>query len=502
ILLFVFKLYFLICYHINMKTRVRFAPSPTGHLHVGGARTALFNYLFAKKTGGTFVLRIEDTDELRSTEESTKSIFQSMKWLGLKWDEGSMFDLSEKGEFGPYTQSVRESQGIYKKYAQQLLKEGKAYYCYCSNEELDARRKQAQLEKRQLKYDGRCRHLSAEQIEEFKKEGRKPVIRFKMPNEGQTVFEDLIHKQLKFENDLLYDFVMIKASGYPTYNFACVIDDHFMEMTHIIRGDDHISNTPMQLNVYKALNWAPPQYAHLSMILGSDGTRLSKRHGATSIEEYEKQGFLPETMKNYLALLGWGTSDSRDIFKKGELEEKFDLNGCQKSAASFDPVKLTWMNGEYIRQLSKEDLFAAAEPYLKDFGLNLDKANPMHFDIVGLEQEKYKLLTDVGNMVYFFFQDVKYDEEAIDKVLKAPDIDKILCGVKKTYAEISEFNDAVLEVKTREFAKANGFKNGQVFHPVRVSVSGKTKGPTLFKMIEYLGKEEVIKRIDKTLSLI
>ena len=485
-----------------MKTRVRFAPSPTGHLHVGGARTALFNYLFAKKTGGTFVLRIEDTDELRSTDESTKSIFQSMKWLDLKWDEGAMPDLSEKGDFGPYIQSKRESDGIYKKYAEQLLEEKKAYYCYCSSEELDEMRKKALSEKRDPKYDGRCRHLSAEEIEEFKKQGRKPVIRFRMPDDGQTVFEDLVHKHLKFENKLLYDFIMIKASGYPTYNFACVIDDHLMEMTHIIRGDDHISNTPLQLNVYKAFGWEPPQHAHLSMILGQDGTRLSKRHGATSITEYEKQGFLPETMKNYLALLGWGTTDSQDIFKKGELEEKFDLKGCQKSAAAFDPVKLEWMNGEYIRQLSKDELFDAAQPYLKDFGLNLDKANPLHFNVVALEQEKYKLLSDVGGMVYFFFQDVKYDETAIDKILKAPDIETILNGIKKTYSEISEFNDIVLESKTREFAKSNGFKNGQVFHPVRVSVSGSTKGPTLFKMIEYLGKEEVIKRIDKTLSLI
>ncbi|MBU2530250.1 MAG: glutamate--tRNA ligase, partial [Elusimicrobia bacterium] len=366
----------------------------------------------------------------------------------------------------------------------------------------DAMRTKALSEKRSPKYDGRCRHLTAAQIEEFKKQGRKPVIRFIMQEEGQTVFEDLIHKYVKFENKLLYDFIMIKASGYPTYNFACVIDDHLMEISHVIRGDDHISNTPLQLNVYKALGWEPPQYAHLSMILGQDGARLSKRHGATSITEYETQGFLPETMKNYLALLGWGTSDSQDIFKKGEIEEKFDLNGCQKSPAAFDPIKLKWMNGEYIRQLSKEELFDAAQPFLKDFGLTLDKNNPLHLDIVALQQEKYKLLTEVGSLVEVFFQDLKYDETAIDKTLKAPDIATILNGIKKTYSEITQFNDVVLEAKTREFAKANGFKNGQVFHPVRFSVSGRTQGPTLFKMIEYLGKEEILKRLDKTLSLL
>ncbi|MCG2725002.1 MAG: glutamate--tRNA ligase [Elusimicrobia bacterium] len=485
-----------------MKTRVRFAPSPTGHLHVGGARTALFNYLFAKKTGGTFVLRIEDTDELRSSEESIKSIFDSMRWLDLKWDEGTMPDLSEKGDFGPYMQSKRESLGIYKKYAEQLLREGKAYYCYCAAEELDAMRKKAQLEKRPPKYEGKCRHLSSGQIEEFRKQGRKPVIRFRMPDDGQTVFEDMIHEHVKFENKLLYDFIMVKASGYPTYNFACVIDDYLMEMSHIIRGDDHISNTPLQLNVYKALGWEPPRHAHLSMILGQDGTRLSKRHGATSITEYQKQGFLPETMKNYLALLGWGNSDSQDIFKKGELEEKFDISGCQKNSAAFDPVKLKWMNGEYIRQLSKEELFAAAEPYLKGFGLVLDKSNPFHLDIVAIEQEKYKLLSEVGGLVDFFFKDVKYDESAINKTLKAPNTEAILNGIKRVYSEISEFNDVTIEAKTREFAASNGFKNGQVFHPVRVSVSGRTQGPTLFKMLEYLGKEKVINRIDKALRLL
>jgi len=485
------------------KIRVRFAPSPTGHLHIGGARTALFNYLFARKYGGTFILRIEDTDELRSTEESVRWIFDSMQWLGLNWDEGAMPDGSEKGTYGPYIQSKRESIGIYKKYAEQLVKEGKAYYCYCTTEELEEMRKKAQLEKRPPKYDGRCRNLTSKQIEEYKMAGRKPVIRFKMPDEGITSWNDLIHKELSFENKLLYDFIMIKASGYPTYNFACVIDDHMMDITHVIRGDDHISNTPLQINLYKALGWELPKFAHLSMILGPDGTRLSKRHGATSVGEYRREGYLPHTIKNYLALLGWSTKDSQQIFEKGELEEKFDLEGCQKNPATFDPVKLQWMNGEYLRKLSKKELYELALPYLKESGLDLSFPKAPLEEIVYLEYEKYKVLKEIPQLLSFFFKEkIDYDEKAVTEVLKKPDTAKILSAVKENYLAISEFKEKNIEEETRKFSKQNGYKNAQVFHPLRVAVSGRTQGPTLFRMIEYLGKDLVLKRIDDALSLI
>lgn len=482
--------------------RVRFAPSPTGHLHIGGARTALFNYLFAKKYKGTFILRIEDTDELRSTGDSVKSIYESMRWLGLAWDEGAMPDGTEKGAHGPYVQSVREAQGIYKKYADQLLKEGKAYHCYCTTAELDEMRKKAQLEKRPPKYEGTCRHLSAAQIKDLEAQGRKPVVRFRMPDEGHTGWTDLIHKEVKFENKLLYDFIMMKASGYPTYNFACVIDDHLMEITHVIRGDDHISNTPLQLCIYSALGWALPEFAHLSMILGPDGTRLSKRHGATSVGEYSKQGYLPETMKNYLALLGWATTDSQQIFHKGELEDKFDLKGCQKSPAIFDPVKLGWMNGEYIRVLTKDELLALALPHIKEAGLDTSSGTVPLADIVALEQEKYKLLGEIPALVEFFFKDPVYNPEAVEKTLKKPEIPQILKGIKASYAALSEFKEAAIEAATRAYAKENNFKAGQVFHPVRVALSGRADGPTLFRMIEYLGKAESLKRLDKALTLI
>jgi glutamyl-tRNA synthetase len=384
-----------------------------------------------------------------------------------------------------------------------LIEKGYAYYCYCTPEELDEMRKKATLEKRPPKYDGRCRNLTQEQINKYKAEGRKPVIRFKMPDDGVTAWEDLIHGNLSFENKLLYDFIMIKASGYPTYNFACVIDDHLMEMSHIIRGDDHISNTPLQINLYKAFGWKLPEFAHLSMIFGPDGSRLSKRHGATSVGEYRKEGYLPETMKNYLALLGWSTKDSQQLFDKGELEEKFSLDGCQKNPAIFDPVKLKWMNGEYIRKLSKEALFDFALPLINDAGIDISKSRVSAVDVVALEQEKYKLLSDIPKLVDFFFRDsIEYSPEAVDKVLKKPEVLKILTGIRDIYSKIDDFKDTVIEEKTRLFAKENGYKAGQVFHPLRVSVSGRTEGPTLFKMIEYLGKDCVISRIDVALKLV
>ena len=448
-------------------------------------------------------MRIEDTDELRSTKESVESIFDSMRWLGLVWDEGAMPDMSEKGEFGPYVQSRREAVGIYREYAEKLIKEGFAYRCYCTPEELDESRKKALAEKRLPKYEGLCRHLAPGQAEKYEKEGRKPVIRFKMPDDGFTGWNDLIHKELKFDNKLLYDFVMLKAGGYPTYNFACVIDDHLMQISHVIRGDDHISNTPLQINLYKALGWEMPEFAHLSMILGPDGTRLSKRHGATSVQEYKKLGYLPDTVKNYLALLGWSNPESQQIFAEGELEEKFNLDGCQKSPATFDNVKLQWMNGEYIRKISREKLYEFALPYLQEAGLDLSAAKADVKDLVYMEFEKYKLLSDIpGRLEMFFKEEPAYDPKAMEDVLKKPETDKILSGIAAAYRELPDFSEKSIEEATRVFAKANGYKNGQVFHPVRVAVSGRAQGPTLFKMIEYLSRETAVKRINKTLDMI
>jgi len=479
-----------------MTVRVRFAPSPTGNLHIGGARTALFNWLFARKMKGTFMLRIEDTDELRSTAESVKAIFEGMKWMGLDWDEGAMPDGTDKGSFGPYFQAVRAHNGVYKKYSDQLIAEGKAYHCYCTPQELDAERKRADLEKRPYRYDGRCRRLTAEQKKELEAQGRRPVVRFHIPEEGTTEFHDLIRGDLKFENKLLYDLVIVKASGFPTYNFACVIDDHLMDISHVIRGDDHISNTPMQLNIYKALGWKHPEMAHLSMIHGQDGTKLSKRNGDVAVGDYAAKGLLPQVMRNYLALLGWSTSDSQQIFAKGELEEKFDIAGCQKNPAKFDLVKLSWMNGEYLRAMSPKELVEAAMPFIKAAHV-AEGADPAFLEkVICLEQEKYKLLTEIPHLIEFFFTEKPvFDQKAVDKVFKKPEARRVLEGMAKVYEAIPSFTEAELEKAAREFAAANTLKAGQIFHPVRVAVSGRTEGPTLFRMLEYLGRGKVVARM-------
>ncbi|MFH1618589.1 MAG: glutamate--tRNA ligase, partial [bacterium] len=382
------------------------------------------------------------------------------------------------------------------------IAEGKAYHCYCTPAELDESRRRAQLEKRLPRYEGKCRDLTAGQKAVFEAGGRKPVVRFRMPENGATVWKDLIHGELSSEHRLLYDFVMVKASGYPTYNFACAVDDHLMEISHVIRGDDHISNTPLQLNIFSSLGWTPPFFAHLSMILGPDGARLSKRHGAASVQEYRKQGYLPETMRNYLALLGWSTSDSRQIFAQGELEEKFDLMGCQKSPATFDPVKLKWMNGEYIRAMKPEELLDRATPFLKEAGVGLGEPRERLVSIVGLEQEKYKLLSGIPKLVDFFFtEDVLFDPKAVEKVLKNAQAEKILEGMKERYASVADFSEGPLESEARAFAGEKGFKAGQVFHPLRVAVSGRTEGPTLFRMLDYLGREKVLKRLERAIPL-
>ncbi|MBQ3666774.1 MAG: glutamate--tRNA ligase, partial [Elusimicrobiaceae bacterium] len=368
-----------------MTVRVRFAPSPTGFLHIGGVRTALFNYLFAKKNKGTFLLRIEDTDEERSTQASTDAIFEGMQWMQLNWDEGPMPDGTNKGPDAPYYQAIRADQGIYKKYIDQLIAEGKAYKCYCTEEELEANRQKCLAEHRPPKYSGKCAHLTKEEQAALEAQGRKYVIRFRMPTEGDVEWDDLIRGHVKFASKDLYDLVIQKTSGYPTYNFAVVVDDHLMRMTHVIRGDDHISNTPAQIQIYRALGWKEPMFAHLSMIHGPDGKKLSKRHGATNVVEFRNMGYLPEALKNYLALLGWATSDSQQIFAPGELEEKFDISGCQPSPAVMDPEKLNWMNGEYIRQTPIARLTDLALPFIEKAGINVAGVDRKRLEnIIGL----------------------------------------------------------------------------------------------------------------------
>jgi len=511
-----------------MSVRVRFAPSPTGYLHLGGARTALFNWLFARKEGGTFVLRIEDTDEVRSTDEAVLQIIHGLNWLGMDWDEGPGCELPRGGiepkkplakipedliqgigPHKPYFQMQRLE--LYRKYAEQLIKSGKAYRCYCLPKELEEMRKKALEEKRPPKYDGRCRNLTAEHEKKYVDEGRKPVVRFKTPQEGVTEFEDIVRGKVTFENSLLDDFVMLKSNGVPTYNFAVVVDDYEMKITHVIRGDDHISNTPRQILLYEAFRWKKPKFAHIPMILGSDGTRLSKRHGATSLDYYENEGYLPEAMMNYLALLGWATEDSQQIFTEEDLIEKFSLERCAKSAAIFDPQKLLWMNGEYIRKTKLEKLTLEAFPFIIKAGLVEGREYAEVEDgvklaltkAISLEQEKIKLLKDIPNLIgYMLKEDLEagdYEEEAKEKVLKASGTKKILLDCRDRLAKLEDFSEERLEKEIREYARESTKNTSDVFHPIRVAVSGRTRGPGLFALLSFLGKERVLKRIDFTI---
>ena len=476
---------------MSTKVRTRFAPSPTGFLHIGGARTTLYNWLFARRHGGDFVLRIEDTDEVRSTGDSVTAILDSIKWLGLNWDEGPVDEKSDRGPHAPYYQMKRVD--VYRKCLDQLRAEGKAYRCYCTKEELDEMRRIAQLEKRPPRYDGRCRALSDAARKELEAQGKKWSIRFKMPVEGATIVDDKIRGMVSFENKLLQDLVIWKTTDGPTYNFCCVIDDHLMEMSHVIRGDEHLSNTPSQIQIYYALGWTPPAFAHLSMILGPDGSKLSKRHGATSVLEYRDQGYLPHTMRNYLALLGWSNSESQQLFTDADLISKFDLEGCQKSPATFDTVKLQWMNGEYIRQTPLPELIELAKPFLEKAGL-VGLPGPSFEKTVALEKEKFKLLSEIPTLIEFFYKPVVLTEKG-SKVLSAPGAKDALVALAEALMDFAPFEDKALEARIRKFVEEKGLKAGQVFHPLRAAVSGRTEGPTLFLMLEIMGKEQVLARL-------
>ena len=482
--------------------RVRFAPSPTGFLHVGGARTALFNWLFARNHGGKFILRIEDTDEVRSTQESVGAILSGMTWLGLDWDEGpDPSGEGEKGPFGPYSQMSR--QDLYRNYAHDLVSQGKAYPCFCSPQELESMRTKALLAKQNPGYDGRCRDLKDARRKELESQGRKPVIRLKTPVEGATRFEDIVRGPVTFDNALQDDFVLLKASGVPTYNFAVVVDDYLMKISHAIRGDDHLSNTPKQLLLYDALGWGDfakgLKWAHLSMILGPDGSRLSKRHGATSVEEYRSLGYLPEALLNYLALLGWSTEDSQQLFGKDELIKKFSLERCGKSAATFDPQKVLWMNGEYIRQADPVRLAELAMPYLKEAGLSGDKK--LAAQCVKLEQEKFKLLTDVPKRLDFLLSD-KYaiDQAAVDKAFGKPGVPDLLKGLMEKLRNAPSFASAGLEKLFRDYAAEKAVKTSPLFHSARAATSGRMEGPSLFHYLELLGKEKTLARMESALK--
>ena len=476
-----------------MSVRVRFAPSPTGVLHVGGARTALYNYLFARGLGGTFILRIEDTDAARSTAESVEAIFDGMNWLGLSWDEGPQAG----GTHGPYFQSERRDR--YRKHAEALRTAGRAYLCYCTAEELEQRR-EAQLARGEaLHYDGRCRGLDDAARAKLAAEGRTAAVRFALPAEGGAVaWDDMVRERVEFQSEVLDDFVALRSDGLPTYNFACVVDDHEMEISHVIRGDDHISNTPRQILLYRALGWVTPRFAHVPMILGADGSRLSKRHGATSVGAYRELGYLPETMVNFLALLGWSFDGQREIFTLAELEKAFRLERVGSNPAIFNTEKLEWMNGQHLRALAEEDRVERVTRFLEAHGRSLAGKSPeWRAALVRAIGDRLKTLADAELYGAFALDDtIEIDAAAWAELLGKPEVGPRLAAIARAIEADGEFSLASLETITRALCAKLGVKAGELIGVMRVALTGRKVSPGIFDVIWLLGKERAVARLD------
>ncbi len=478
--------------------RVRIAPSPTGFLHIGTARTALFNYLIAKKYNGTFILRIEDTDLRRSATKYEKSIIEGLKWLGLEWDEG----VKVGGEYGPYRQS--EKIAIYSKYINQLYDEGKIYPCFCSKKELDAQRLKQIKKKNIPAYSGKCRNLSKAEVEKKMKAGKKFIFRFKTPSvtERPTVeFEDLIKGKISVKTDLIGDFSISKNFNMPLYNLAVVIDDYKMKINYVIRGEDHISNTPKQILLYEALGFAIPKFGHLPLILAPDKSKMSKRFGATSIDEFRKMGYLPEALVNFMALLGWHSKTDREIFTLKELIEEFSIEQIQQSGAIFNIEKLNWLNGYYIRQKSIDDLFNLLYPNFLPSKIKLD--NDYIKKVIALERERIKKLEDFKKITDYFFRDnIRYSKKLICwKDQKVKEAKEILEDLLNTIEEADkslwskEWLRNVLMKKSEEIGD-----RGQVYWPFRVALTGKDKSPDPLDIAETLGRDKVISRLKNAIK--
>jgi glutamyl-tRNA synthetase len=484
---------------MKKPVRVRFAPSPTGYPHVGNIRTALFNWLFARHYDGKFIVRIEDTDVARRVEGAEKGILDSLRWLELYWDEGP--DVG--GDYGPYYQSQRKK--LYKEAAEKLVAQGDAYYCYCSPERLEAMRAEQVKRKQPPGYDRHCRDLTPQQRAEKEAEGITPVVRFKVPLEGKTRFKDLIYGDVVFENSTLDDFVLLKSDGYPTYHLANVVDDSAMKISHVIRAEEWVSSTPRHLMLYKALGLEPPEYIHHPMILGPDRAKLSKRHGSVSILEYRDQGYLAQTMFNFLALIGWSLDDKTEIIPRQALVDNFSLERIGKTGAIFNRDKLDWMNGVYIRALTPEEFFEAVQPYLMtdvDTGRAVIEDEEYVRKVLPLVQERVKKLNQVVELTRFFFVDeLEYDPETlIGKKMDEEATVKALKAAQAKLQPLHSFDEESLEAVLRPLAPELELKTGQLFGVLRVATTGQTAAPPLFETMAVLGRERSMGRIAAALS--
>jgi nondiscriminating glutamyl-tRNA synthetase len=486
---------------MSQEVRVRYAPSPTGHLHIGGARTALFNYLFARHHNGKFIVRIEDTDIERNVEGGEQSQLENLKWLGIEYDES----IDKDGGYGPYRQTERLD--IYRKYANELLEKGYAYKCFCTPEELEQEReaqKAAGIAAPQ--YSGKCRHLTPEQVAQLEAEGKPYTIRIKVPEGKVYEFEDMVRGKVVFESKDIGDWVIVKANGIPTYNFAVVIDDHLMKITHVFRGEEHLSNTPKQLMIYEYLGWEPPKYGHMTLIVNENRKKLSKRDESIIqfVSQYKELGYLPEAMFNFFALLGWSPEGEEEIFTKEELIKIFDVSRLSKSPSMFDKQKLTWMNNQYIKKLDLDRLVDLALPHLIKAGRlpeNMsDEQKQWARDLIALYQEQMSYGAEIVELSELFFkEDIEYNDEA-KAVLAEEQVPEVLKAFLEEVKNLETFDAEAIKAAIKAVQKATGQKGKKLFMPIRVATTGQTHGPELPLAIQLLGKEKVISRLEKLIS--
>lgn len=485
---------------MSSEVRVRYAPSPTGHLHIGNARTALFNYLFARNQNGKFIIRIEDTDQKRNIEGGEESQLRYLKWLGIEWDES----IDVGGEYGPYRQSERTE--IYQKYTEELLEKGLAYHCYCTSEELEKEREEQQANSQMPRYSGKCRNLTAEQRAELEAEGREPSIRFRVPSNKEIKWNDIVKDEVSFESEGIGDFVIVKKDGTPTYNYAVAIDDYLMKMTHVLRGDDHISNTPKQILVYEALGWTPPVFGHMTLIVNENRRKLSKRDESIIqfIEQYKELGYLPEALFNFITMLGWSPVGEEEIFSKEQFIEIFDPARLSKSPALFDTSKLRWMNNQYMKQLDLDEVVALSVPHLVKAG-KVEETRDAETeqwvrDLVALYQEQMSFGAEIVELTEMFFKkEIDYSEEA-KAVLVEEQVPEVLKAFAEEISSLEEFSADEIKAATKAVQKATGQKGKKLFMPIRVATTGETHGPELPKAISLLGKETVLARLESIYS--
>lgn len=484
---------------MEKKLKVRFAPSPTGPFHIGGARSALFNWLVARHADGTFLVRIEDTDLKRSTKESEENIKDSLKWLGMNWDEG----IDVGGPHGPYRQTERLD--LYKKEVQRLLDEGKAYYCYCSAEELEKSRK-AQLDAGKTPiYDEHCRHLTEEEKAKYEAEGRKPVVRLKVRKDGVFAFDDMVRGHVEFQAAGVGDFIIMKSDGIPVYNFAVVIDDAFMEVTHVIRAEEHLSNTPRQLAIYEALGYKPPKFGHISLILGEDHKKMSKRHGATSVTEYRNMGYLPEAVVNYLALLGWTPKGEQEIFTEEELIKQFSMKRVSSNDAVFDINKLNWINFQYMKKLDADQLYDLIVPFFVKAGYVDATVSEEKKDwlkkVIWFMKDHIYFAGQAADELRFFFEDMpKITDEDVLAIMKEETSGKLLKAFIEDLKALETFDQAEIKKCFNACMKAQGIKGKAAYEPTRIALTGVTQGPGMFEMMELFGREKTMDRLEAALA--